>query len=86
MSDEEVVALAQLLEADLLKLYGAPVLTGESLQKSLGYKTIFALRQAISRKKFPVKTFLLSNRGGKYALVKYIAHYLASNAVKEEKI
>lgn len=78
--NDEVKALARELESDLLTLYGSPVLTGESLQKALGFKTLDALRQSMSRGTIPVKVFSIKNRRGKYALIKDIAYYLASQA------
>jgi hypothetical protein len=80
MTDEELNALATRLDEDFLKLFGSPVVTGEQLQKALGFKSIDALRQAISRKKMPVPVFELENRRGKYALTKDIAKYLAEQA------
>mgnify|MGYP000029125325 CR=1 FL=1 len=80
MSDEEVQLLAKQLEADLLKLYGSPMLSGEKLQRAMGYRTVDALRQAILRKTIPVKVFKLENRRGQYALVKDVALWLANQA------
>ncbi|MCP3850419.1 MAG: hypothetical protein GY694_09315 [Gammaproteobacteria bacterium] len=80
MSDEEVRQLAKQLEADLLKLYGSPMLSGEKLQRAMGYRTVDALRQAILRKTIPVKVFKLANRRGQYALVKDVALWLANQA------
>ena len=80
MSDEEVQQLAKQLEADLLKLYGSPMLSGEKLQRAMGYRTVDALRQAILRKTIPVKVFKLENRRGQYALVKDVALWLANQA------
>lgn len=70
------INLAEMLEKDLLELYG-PVLTGEALLKSLGYVSKAAFRQSLVRKTVPVPVFELDNRRGKYALAKDIAHYLA---------
>lgn len=80
MSDEEVERLAKQLEADLLSLYGSPLLSGEQLQRAMGYRTVDALRQAILRKTIPVKVFKLSNRRGQYALTKDVANWLANQA------
>ncbi len=80
MTDEELNALADKLDDDLLKLFGTPIVTGEQLQKALGFKSLDALRQAISRKTMPVSVFELANRRGKYALTKDIAKYLAAQA------
>lgn len=68
--------LQQALENDLLRLYG-PVLTGEDLQKVLGYRTRDAYRQAVARKVVPVPLFEMAQRRGKFALAKDVACYLA---------
>ena len=85
MSDDSVEVLAKVLEADLLSLYGSPLLSGVDLQKAMGYRTIDAVRQAIARKTIPVKVFTMKNRRGKYALVKNIAYWLAENAISKEE-
>jgi len=82
--DNALVKLAANLEKDLLALYGSPILTTDDLQKALGYRTIYALRQAIVRRTIPVKVFTLPNRRNKYALVKDVAYVLAKNSMKEE--
>ncbi len=85
MSEESTITLAKTLEKDLLAMYGSPLLSGENLQKAMGYRTIDALRQAIARKTIPVNVFSMENRRGKYALVKDIANWLAINARSEEE-
>ena len=82
MESDKVEALAKQLEEDLLTLYGSPVVTTSELQKALGYRSIYALRQAIARDTIPVNVFTLPNRRNKYALVKDIAYVLATNAIK----
>lgn len=82
MESDKVEALAKQLEEDLLTLYGSPVVTTSELQKALGYRSIYALRQAIARGTIPVNVFTLPNRRNKYALVKDIAYVLATNAIK----
>lgn len=84
MSDNSVEQLAKALEKDLLSLYGSPILSGEDLQKALGYRTIDAARQAIARKTIPVKVFTMEHRRGKYALVKDIAYWLAKSSAQQE--
>jgi hypothetical protein len=69
-------ALAEALEADLLRQYG-PMLTGDSLRKALGYPSMDALRQAVSRGTVPVPIFPLEKRRGKFALAKDVANWLA---------
>jgi len=80
MSDEEVAILAQQLEADLLKLYGSPLISSADLQRAMGYRTTDALRQSILRKTIPVKVFTIANRRGQFALVKDVAKWLAEQA------
>lgn len=75
--------LAQILEEDLLKLYG-PLLSGESLRKALGFRTQGAVRQAIWQGRVPVPVFLLEHRKGYFALSKDVASWLAEkrNSIK----
>lgn len=78
MSEElsEFEALKNALEDDLLRMYG-PLLTGESLHRSLGYVSKDAFRQSVMRKTVPVTLFNIDNRRGWYALSKDVAHHLA---------
>lgn len=69
--------LAQILEQDLYERHG-PLLCNEALRTALGYPTMHAFRQALSRRTVPVPVFGLENRRGKYALVKDVAVWLAS--------
>lgn len=80
MSDDKLNTLAEQLEQRLMAFYQSPILTGKDLQKAMGYRSLDALRQAISRKKFPIRIFSLPNRRGKYALVKDVASYLAKHS------
>lgn len=80
-SDSNVEQLAQQLEQDLLHLYGSPLITGEDLQRALGYRSIDALRKAIVRKNTPVAVFSIEHRRGKYALIKDIAQWLAKESL-----
>lgn len=84
MSEEDVALLAEQLEADFLKLYRSPMISGNDLQKALGYRTPEALRQSITRKTVPVKVFKIENRRGYFGLVKDIALWLARQAKEEE--
>jgi hypothetical protein len=77
--------LAKKLELDLLHVYGSPMLTSEQLQKVMGYRSIYALRQAITRKTFPIKIFKIDKRKGHFALVEDVACWLASNALSHSK-
>jgi len=74
---KELMELSAELEADLMRFYGSPLLSGEDLKGALGCRSIDALRQAIIRNTIPVPVFKIKNRRGKYALIKDIAHYLA---------
>ena len=85
MSNEKIEELAEQLERRLMTFYQSPVLTGKDLQKAMGYRSLDALRQAISRKKIPIKVFKLPNRRGKFALVKDIALYLAEHSIDFEE-
>ncbi len=73
----EIDMLAGDLEKDLLGHYG-PVLGGDELRRALGYRSMDAFRQAMVRNTVPVQLFSIENRRGKFALVKDIAHWLAS--------
>lgn len=75
-TDGETAALAQRLEADLLKEYG-PILSGSSLCAALGYRSGDAFRQAVARGTVPVPVFPIESRRGKFALVKDVARWLA---------
>lgn len=77
----ESVSLEDLLENDLLRQYG-PILTGDALKKSLGYPSMDAFRQALSRGTLPVPVFPLENRRGKFALAKDVAKWLAEQRNK----
>ncbi len=83
-NEEEIEKLAEQLEKDLLLMYGSPLITGEDLQKAMGFRSVDALRQAIVRKTISVKVFSLDNRRGKYALVKDIARWLANESIKQD--
>jgi len=85
MNEEELEmrTLAEVLESDLLGQYG-PMLTGEALRKALGYPSMDAFRQALSRGTVPVKVFPLENRRGKFALAKDVATWLAEQRNKVE--
>lgn len=65
------------IRADLLDRHG-PLLSGEALCKALGYPSIGALRQSITRKTVPVPTFLIDGRRGRFALTWVVARWLAS--------
>ena len=70
-------SLADLLERDLLTRHGSPLLGGDDLRSALGYPSVEALRQAISRGTVPVPVFDVAHRRGKFALTKDVATWLA---------
>ena len=83
--EEEVKTLAEQLEKDLLQMYQSPLISGDDLRKAMGYRSVDAFRQAMARKTVPVNLFSLSNRRGKYALVKDIAVWLAKQSIESEE-
>jgi hypothetical protein len=85
MVSKKTSQLVKKIEQDLLTLYGSPLLSGESLQKAMGYKTIYALRQAIARKTIPVHVFKIENRRGNYALTNDVAVWLVNKAFHQPK-
>lgn len=74
--EPEPISLEKMLESDLLGQYG-PLLTGDALRRALGYPSMDAVRQALSRGTLPVPVFRLPNRRGTFALAKDVAHWLA---------
>lgn len=61
---------------DLQSRFG-PLLGGQDLVKSLGYKSAAAFRQAVKRGTIPVEVFEIPNRRGKFALTSDIECWLA---------
>ncbi|WP_251358630.1 hypothetical protein [Kangiella sp. TOML190] len=82
---DELKELTLELEIQLLQLYKSPILHGESLQLSLGYKSLDAMRQSFAKGRAPIKLFKMSNRRGKYALTKDVAAYLAKTRLDIDK-
>jgi hypothetical protein len=72
--------LSEALENDLLAQYG-PMLSGDTLRKALGYPSMEAMRQALSRGTIPIPVFPLKNRRGKFALSKDVANWLAKQRI-----
>jgi hypothetical protein len=85
LSDQERELLAMQLEQDLLKLYGSPILTIEQLQRALNYRSVAAVKQAIQRQSLPLHIFELPNRRGRFALVKDVCEFLATQACAREE-
>lgn len=69
-------ALAEEIELVLIRQFG-PLLSNELLCRSLGFSSMGALRQALSKKRVPVTVFSIPNRNGKFALTKDVAKWLA---------
>lgn len=67
----------EMIERDLFDRHG-PMISDETLRIALGYRSTEAFRQAITRKTVPVPVFTVEKRRGKYALVKDVALWLAS--------
>lgn len=63
-------------ERQLIRDFGAMLLSGRPLQMALGYRTLESLRQAIKRGTVPVRVFPIENRRGKFALPKDVARWL----------
>jgi hypothetical protein len=80
--EDSVTALSAKLEHDLLTLYRSPILSGEQLRQAMGYRTMGALRQAVTQKNFPVKLFTIPKRKGRFALVADIAVWLAKQSIE----
>ena len=77
MNTTPATSLAELLERELQDKHG-PLISNEALRVALGYPSMFAFRQAITRKTTPVPVFSIENRRGKFALVKDVAAWLAT--------
>lgn len=69
--------LAVLLDRELTSRYG-PMVSNDNLRLVLGYSSMEAFRQALSRKTIPIPVFEIENRRGKFALVKDVATWLAA--------
>lgn len=69
------------IRADLLERNG-PLLSGSALCRALGYPTLAAMRQSITRDTFPVPTFLIEGRRGRFALTWVVARWLASRQLQ----
>ena len=63
------------IEQDLFDRHG-PLISDDDLRIALGYRSMEAFRQAMSRGTLAVPVFSIPNRRGKYALVKDVAKWL----------
>nr|WP_198985139.1 hypothetical protein [Herbaspirillum sp. ASV7] len=73
--------LAVLLDRELTSRYG-PIVSNDNLRLVLGYSSMEAFRQAVSRKTIPIPVFEIENRRGKFALVKDVAAWLAAQRAR----
>jgi hypothetical protein len=73
--DQRYSALVVHLNAE----YG-PLIGGADLVKTLGFRSAEAMRQAVSRKKLPVRTFTIPSRRGRFAYTFDVARWLAQQA------
>lgn len=73
---ENVADLARSIERDMLDKYG-PMISGDALREVLGYPSLNAMRQAVSRGTIPIPIFSIEKRRGKFALVKEVALWIA---------
>lgn len=74
--NKAILISAEMIERDLFERHG-PMISDEALRVALGYRSIDAFRQALTRKTVPIPIFSVENRRGKYALVKDLAFWLA---------
>jgi hypothetical protein len=81
MSEEALKELREKLEADLLRLYGSPILNLEQLHKALNYRSVATMRQALLRGTLSIPVFSQPNRRGYFVLVADVARYMAHCAI-----
>lgn len=77
MTDSNELQIAKDLELDLTVRYGV-MLSGDELRIVLGYSSLAAFRQGVSRKVIPVPVFTLKGRRGKFCLARDVATWLAA--------
>lgn len=65
------------IRAELLGRYGE-LLTGQVLQRCLGFRSLRSFQRALSEGRIPVPTFTLEGRRGTYARTRDVAAWLAS--------
>lgn len=76
----DVDALADELEEKLVQQFG-PLLSNELLYRALGFPSMGAFRQALSKQRVPIPVFSIPNRNGKFALTMDVAKWLANQRV-----
>ena len=79
--DNELLALTEDLQKDMLELYG-PMVGDKVLSDLLGYTNLKAFRQAVFRGVISIPIFTIQNRRGKFALTKDVATWLAEQRLK----
>ncbi|MEO6273188.1 MAG: hypothetical protein ABIP34_08310 [Rhodoferax sp.] len=67
--------LARELNEQFVQQFG-PILSSPVLVKALGYRSMAAYRQAITRDTVPVPLFQIPNRRGRFALARDVAIWL----------
>lgn len=72
-----LIQLTHEIERSLFDRHG-PLMADDNLRIALGYKSMEAFRQAMSRGTLGVPVFSIPHRRGKYALVKDVAAWLAT--------
>lgn len=82
MKSASQTRLAESIEAQLMKDEGS-LLSGEPLRRALGYRSMDALRKAISRGTVPVRVFMLPSRRGRFALARDVALWLAAQSAAD---
>ncbi|QCB48732.1 hypothetical protein E5678_13540 [Hydrogenophaga sp. PAMC20947] len=68
--------LARELNEQFVQQFG-PILSSAELVKALGYSSMAAYRQAITRDTVPVPLFQIRNRRGRFALARDVAIWLS---------
>lgn len=71
------------LEADLLRLYGGPVVGGHELTRALNFRSNIAFQRAVQKGKIPLPFFRMEHRRGVFLLVKDLARYLLQRRALE---
>lgn len=65
------------IRTELLARYGE-LLSGQVLQRCLGFRSLRSFQRALSEERLPVPTFTLEGRRGTYARTRDVAAWLAS--------
>ena len=77
MSESDTDLLALQIKKELYEYIGT-LLFGKRLYSALGYPSVDAFRQSVSRKTVPVEVFSLEYRRGRFALSRDVAEWLAT--------